>query len=58
MPFTAWTHTESNRHRDRKKHLLWFHEVWWFQYSMQPPEAVNSLYQSLPRYYLKNLGMK
>ena len=41
MSFTAWKHTERSRHRE--KYLLWFLEVWWFQYSTQPPEAVNSL---------------
>ena len=50
MSFTARKHRKKQISTDTENDFMRFCDS-----STQPPEAVNSLHQSLPRYYLKDL---
>ena len=38
MPFTVWN-IQKETDAEAEKNI--YYEFWWFQYSTQPPEAVN-----------------
>ena len=53
MPFTAWKHAKRNK--NRKKYLLSFLEIWWFQYRVWKKVLLQqSHYREVPQWGVSN----